>query len=182
MRGFIISLALVFMGATVTSCTTSQEPAKSGSPAAAASDAKPGVVMSDGKAVLTMTLPTGTQTFNEDNKFTAAEGKWQFHFYVWMVKDAKTLDDAAARVPELIKSEFLEFKLVSKKDLIVAGSPAKQLDGSGKEADDHDPGNAEVVLFTVGGKVFAACIHGEGNAPDVRRSFMMTAIQTAKAP
>ncbi|MEI6077802.1 MAG: hypothetical protein WCS94_19625 [Verrucomicrobiota bacterium] len=33
--------------------------------------------------------------------------------------------------------------------------------GGGNEQDDRDPSQADVVVFSVGNKIFAACVHGE---------------------
>ena len=82
---------------------------------------------------------------------------------------------------DIIKSEFLKFKTNMVMDMIVAGSPAKHVTGSGNEADDGDPGNAEVVLFTVGGHVFAGCVHGEADDASKARAAMMTVLRTAQA-
>jgi hypothetical protein len=64
----------------------------------------------------------------------------------------------------------------------IAGAPAKHIIGPGNEADDGDPGNAEVVLFVVGGRVFAGCVHGEFDDASRARPAMMAVLQTAHAP
>ena len=180
MRGYACRLVLLFLAGTVTSCAPSQ-----GTPTAGPhgpDDKNSCVVMSGGKAILRLTLPPGAQPFDKDGLLTVVDAKGYFRFYLWTVNNAPTIDEAAPRIPEIIKGEFLEFKLTGTKELTVADAAAKQFAGSGKEADDGDPGNAEVVLFTVGSHVFAACIHGEGAPSAVARNFMMAAIQTARAP
>jgi len=67
-------------------------------------------------------------------------------------------------------------------DMLVAGAPAKHVTGSGNEADDGDPGNAEVVLFVVRGRVFAGCVHGEFDDASRARAPMLAVLRTAQAP
>jgi hypothetical protein len=175
MRGCILVLSLASLVGVV-SCTPSAK-----TPAGQL-DGKNSCVIADGGApVLRLTLQKGDQAFpDKTNTFVSANKAHRF--YVWVVSGARTLDEAAARVPDVIKSEFVGFKQTGAKDVTVAGAAARQLAGTGTEADDGDPGNAEVVLFAVGGRVFAACVHGEGDAPALHRDFMMSAIQTARVP
>jgi hypothetical protein len=98
------------------------------------------------------------------------------------VPNAVTAADALPRAAELIKSEFIKFKTNGVKDVVIAGAPAKHVTGSGNEADDGDPGNAEVVLFVAGGRVFAGCVHGEFDDASRERAPMMAVLQTAHAP
>lgn len=99
----------------------------------------------------------------------------------WVVPRAATVDEVLPRVPMLIKSEFVEFKPSQATDLTVAGAPAKRLTGPGREADDNDPGSADVVVFKVGSHVFVACNHGEGlDAPTQQR--MLDMLRTVQAP
>jgi hypothetical protein len=100
--------------------------------------------------------------------------------HVWFVANAKTVNDAVPRAAELIKSEFIKFKASSTEDLVIAGAPAKQVTGSGNEADDGDPGHAEVVFFVVGGRVFAGCVHGEFDDASRERAPMMAVLRTAR--
>ena len=65
---------------------------------------------------------------------------------------------------------------------MVADAPAKHVMGRGVEADDFDPGTADVVIFTAGKTVFAACVHGEGNDAAREREPMLAVLETAKGP
>ena len=179
MRGFIGSLVLAFLAGSVISCAPSHGTGTAGNHERG--DGNSSVVTSGGKAVLRLTLPPGARAFDKTEPFTVADAGGNFRFFIWTV-NAGALDEAASSVPDVIKSEFKEFKLADTKELTVAGAPAKQLSGSGFEADDGDPGNAVVVLFRVGGHVFAACVHGEGNPSAAILDFMKGTIQTAKAP
>lgn len=149
-------------------------------PGPATCDKGVSTVTSGGQAALHLTLPPGAKSYDNKGTFVFVDAKEKLRFYVWPVSGLQKPEDAVGRVGEIIKSEFVEFKPAETKDLTVAGKPAKQLSGPGKEADDGDPGNAVVVLFSVDGKVFAACVHGEGIPPATVREFMMTTIQTAR--
>ena len=180
MRGTTIAVLLVVLAGSLTSCGPSKGP----SPAApaVAVDKTPNVVAAGGQPVLRLTLPPGSQTFTKDQTYIVVDSRGIFRFYLWPVNNAGTLDQATTHAAEIIKSEFVDFQPAETKDLTVAGAPAKQPTGAGKEADDGDPGHAVIVLFTVDGRMFAACIHGEGNPPAVQRDFMTSAIQTAQKP
>ncbi len=102
--------------------------------------------------------------------------------YVWAVPNAKTVNDALPRAADIIKSEFLKFKTNAIMDMVIAGAPAKHVTGSGNEADDGDPGNAEVVFFVVGGRVFAGCVHGEADDASKARTAMLAVLKTAQTP
>ncbi|MCY2927750.1 MAG: hypothetical protein NT031_20385 [Planctomycetota bacterium] len=179
MRTFTIHLLLAALAGLAASCTNPQTPS-AGKPEAA-DEKNTAVLTSGGKGVLRLAIPAGAQTFDKDEMLIVAQGKGHCRFYVWTVKNARTLDEAAPRVGEVIKSEFIEFKLTGTKDLTIGGAPARMLAGTGKEADDSDPGLAEVVLFAAGQNVFAACVHGEELLP-AARDLMMTAIHSARLP
>ena len=101
--------------------------------------------------------------------------------YVWAVPNAKSVDEALPRAAEIIKSEFVNFKTNATMDMVIAGAPARHVIGSGNEADDGDPGNAEVVFFAVGGRVFAGCVHGEADDASKARAAMMAVEDGAAA-
>jgi hypothetical protein len=131
----------------------------------------------DGKPALTLKVPAAA-------KITSTNGyvrvvATNLTLYVWAVPNAKTANDAVPRAAEIIKSEFLNFKTNGVMDMEIAGAPAKHVTGSGNEADDRDPGNAEVVLFVAGGRVFAGCVHGEADEAFRARAAMMAVLKTA---
>ncbi len=103
-------------------------------------------------------------------------------FHLWPVASAKTTDEALPRVTELIKGEFVNFKPKSTNDMVIAGALARHISGTGNEADDGDPGGAEVVVFVAGKHVFAACAHGEFDDVARRSKMMLAVLMTAKAP
>ena len=134
----------------------------------------------DGKPALALQVPPSA-------KVTSSNGYINIHttnmsLHVWAVPSAKTAADALPRAAELIKSEFINFKTTATMDLEIAGAPAKHVTGSGNEADDGDPGNAEVVFFAAGNHVFGACVHGEFDDASRSRAPMMAVLRTAQSP
>jgi hypothetical protein len=108
----------------------------------------------DGKPALALTAPAAAKVTSSNGYVNIRTTNMSLH--VWAVPKAATAKDALPRAAELIKSEFIKFKTNGVKDMVIAGAPAKHVTGSGNEADDGDPGNAEVVLFVVG----AMCLPG----------------------
>jgi hypothetical protein len=133
----------------------------------------------DAKPALVLKAPAAAKVLST-NGFVRIQAT-NLTLYVWAVPNAKTVSDALPRAADIIKSEFLKFKTNAVMDMTVAGAPAKHLTGSGNEADDGDPGNAEVVMFTVGGRVFAGCVHGEADDASKARAAMLTVLKTAQA-
>ena len=134
----------------------------------------------DGKPALVLKVPLAA-------KFTSANGYVKLQttnltLHVWAVPNAKTANEAVPRAAEIIKSEFVKFKTTATMDMVIAGAPAKHVTGSGNEADDGDPGNAEVVLFAAGGHVFAGCVHGEFDDASKARAPMLAVLKTAQSP
>jgi hypothetical protein len=97
------------------------------------------------------------------------------------VPGANTVEDGVKSIDKQIAGEFKDFKPDSKADLTVAGSPAKRLAGIGHEADDGDNGEADLIVFKVGGHVFIALAHDEALSPQSRAG-LVALVQTAQAP
>jgi hypothetical protein len=102
--------------------------------------------------------------------------------HLWVIGNASNVTEVVSRAADVIKADVLNFKPSSTNDITIGRAPAKQLLGPGTEADDGDEGDAEVVIFTVGARVFVGCIHGEGKIDPNEHEAMMAALQTAKAP
>jgi hypothetical protein len=85
-------------------------------------------------------------------------------------------------VDDVIKSEVLQFKPTKTEAITVADAEGKHLMGKSIEADDHDPGTTDVVVFAVGKTVLVACVHGEGDAAARQRDAMLKLLKTVKAP
>jgi len=102
--------------------------------------------------------------------------------YIWKIPGVTTVDAGVAQIPTVIASEVVQFVAKTTNTITIAGVVAKQLIGRSVEADDNDPGTADVVVFTTGKAVFAACVHGEGNDAARERAPMLTVLTTAKTP
>jgi len=134
----------------------------------------------DGKAVLQVTMPAGAKATSVNGFLKITTTNLQL--YVWFVPNTKTVAEALPHAAEIIKSEFVKFQPAATNEVQIAGTPAKDLTGPGEEADDNDPGNAETIFFAAGGRVFAACVHGEGEEAKPEHAPMMAVLNTAKAP
>jgi hypothetical protein len=132
----------------------------------------------DGKPALLLKAPQGAK-LTTTNAYLKVVAK-NLELYIWAVPNAKTVDEALPRAAEIIKSEFIKFKPATTKDVKLGEIPGKDVTGPGNEADDEDPGNAEVVFFAVGGHVFAACVHGEFDNAAKEHDPMMAVLATAK--
>ena len=164
MRSFLCGLVLVAMAFT----------------AGAADKTTPISIPTDGSPVLALTVPAKASAATKNGR-TLVRAR-DLYLYVWVVAGASNVTEGVARVADVIKGEVVNFKPATTTDLTVGGAAAKMLVGPSAEADDGDEGNAEVVVFTVGGRVFIACIHGEGKLSPKEHAAMMATLQTAKAP
>ncbi len=165
------SLVLVTLGC---GAATHNESAKQ---AEKASDTKTCAMQAGGHDVLRLTVPNDASCKASDGSVVVNSNNRTVEF--WIVKDAKSVDEALAKVSEQITDEFKNFKETKSTDLSVSGAPAKRQEGSGEEADDGDEGKADVIVFKVGDHVFVACTHGEAlNA--AAQEWMLALVQSAK--
>lgn len=134
----------------------------------------------DTKPVFTLQLLDDWTSEIEGAKTTIRPGRFETHIQIWNVSNANTVQDAIPLVPDMIKSEVTDFKNSDVKDISIADSTGKHIIGSGTEADDGDPSNAEIFLFSCGGKIFLLCAHGEGNGAATARSTILKMLDTMK--
>jgi hypothetical protein len=181
MRNLVRGSLLLIVTGMISGCASGAGGSSAG-PAAAqaekAADTKAWVMQSGGTNVLKLTT-------SADCKGTAKDGALkinapQFEVEVWL-SGAKSVDEATGTVATQIVDEFKDFKADSTTDVTIAGSPAKRLVGPGHEADDGDPGAADLIVFKVGDHVFVACTHGEKLMP-VGEQGLLTIVQTAQVP
>jgi hypothetical protein len=99
---------------------------------------------------------------------------------MWQLSGA-SVADAEKNAATAIVSQVTEFKLTSAIALTIVGNSARQLVGTGMEADDGDPSNAEVTIFTACGKVFLLIAHGEGDGTTKRHGEIMTILSSVIA-
>jgi hypothetical protein len=138
------------------------------------------VPSADKKVTITLELKDGWKTEpTKDDGMTIDIPRSGVHIQVWALSQA-TVEDAAKEVAELIKGQVTKFTVTASKEIRVAEAAARQLTGTGEEADDSDPSNAEVYLFTVEGKVFMVCAHGEGDGTVKNREILTALLASVK--
>jgi hypothetical protein len=133
----------------------------------------------ESKPAIKLTVPEGATAETKGDKTSVQINKLRFH--VWPAK-AKTVAESVPSVPEVIKSEFKWEATESTEEAKIAGKPAKHIKGKGAEADDGDPGTADVVVFSVGKHVFVACADREGKGNEDERKTFLKVLNSAKAP
>lgn len=134
----------------------------------------------DKQASITLELAEEWKTSSsKDGSVTIDVPMSGVHIQVWALSHA-SVDEAEKQVADLIKSQVTKFKVTESKLITVAGADGKQLTGTGEEADDWDPSNADVYLFSVEGKVFMICAHGEGDGSVKNRPLLSTLLASVK--
>ena len=134
----------------------------------------------DNKPVFKMILPPKWSSKKWRNKTILIPPAKYPHIQLWCLTKTKNIKDAVSNISELIKSEVLKFKISQNKDIAVAGVMGKHLIGTGLEADDQDPSNADVYIFSANSKVFVLCVHGEGDEAAKQRNAMKQILSTVK--
>ncbi len=142
-------------------------------------DDKEITILAGEKPALKLSIPKEAEVISKGDKTTIRTK--ELRIYVWRVSTAKTVADVVPNVGEVIKSEFISYVVGATETIKVAGNEAKHLKGKGEEADDNDPGTADVVIFTAGGKVFAACVHGEHEEAAKERPAFLKVIESIVA-
>ncbi len=150
------------------------------SAAAAFAETKDITIDAGGKPALKMSVPKEAEVATKGDKTTIQTKS--LRIYLWHVAKAKSVAEVTPKVGDVIKSEFVKYAAESTDSLKIAGHDATHLKGKGEEADDNDPGTADVVIFTNGKEVFAACVHGEGDEAAKERPAFLKVLESAKAP
>ena len=137
-------------------------------------------IVANGSPALVLTVPQPTTITMKQEK-TAIKTK-DMTLYLWAIPPAQTIDEGVTMISNVVVHEVVEFVAITTNTITVAGAPAKHLMGRAVEADDYDPGTADIVVFTTGKAIFAACVHGEANDAVREREPMLSVLKTAKAP
>jgi hypothetical protein len=166
MRTMIVATAVLFSAAVALSAEGKNDKTVSFPP-------------SKDRPALTLTVPKTAKVTTDAVRMTIDTSK--FNLYLWATK-AKTVDNEVKVVAKTVKSEVVNLKIEKTRTIKVAGADAKHLMAKSNEADDNDPGTTDIVVFTSGGKVIVACIHGENDFAPKNREAMLKMIETAKAP
>lgn len=192
MRTLLSAALLSLLAATIGACsstvdskphTSSATPPTLATPSASATnttaDAKTYTMQSGGRNILQITGPANLRPKAGDGSLDLDGPQYEVEF--WLVPGAQSLDAATNRITPLIADQFKDFKPDHTTSLAVAGAPAKRIHGTGHEADDGDPGEANVIVFKLGNRVFVACHHGEVLTPAGEQA-LDTLVQTAQNP
>jgi hypothetical protein len=70
--------------------------------------------------------------------------------------------EAHTKVATLVADQVKDFAAATTEAVTLGSLPAVRLTGTGTEADDGDPSNAEITLVTVGTTTVLVISHGEG--------------------
>ena len=135
-----------------------------------------------GKPLLGLQLPAGAEikTTGERTSIRAVEA--HLYLQLWPLTKAQTVEAGVGLIPDLLATkDVTDFKATTTNHITIAGAPALHLVGAGKEQDDGDPSEADVAVFTVGNKIFAACVHGEHRVP-AEVTAMLKVLESAKLP
>ena len=135
----------------------------------------------DKKVAMKLTLPVKWTSRVWKNKTILIPPKKYPHIQLWYVSEKKNVEGTVSDIADLIKSEVLKFKIKTNEDIKVAGSSGKHLTGTGLEADDQDPSNADVYIFSVNSKIFILCVHGEGDEAAKLRTAVKNILSTVKS-
>jgi hypothetical protein len=182
MRFFIRNSALLIVTGMLGGCCMETKPAGHSTAAATTvSSTKPYTIPFGGSNVLRITAPADYKAVAKEGSLKFTDPKTNREFEFWLVPGVTTVDAAIAAVPHTIEGEFKNLKPNQTLDVTVAGSPAKRLMGPGNEADDGDPGAADVTVFKAGDHIFVSCIHGETLA-EADRQAMLALLGTAQLP
>jgi hypothetical protein len=134
-------------------------------------------VSTAGAPAFNIDLPAGWTVTTKDAKTVIYPGAKHPHIQVWAT-DATDVQAAEKSVAKLIESEVTHFAPVTSEDKLIAMAPARFLVGTGEEADDGDPSNAEVTLFTVKQTVYVLVSHAEGDGAAKMRQELVRALTT----
>lgn len=133
-----------------------------------------------GKPAVGLTIPEGWTAIPVDAKTSIKTAQKHPHIQVW----ATTAADLAAAhkdVAKIVESEVTHFVDEKTQDLTVGGAKAIALIGTGEEADDGDPSQAEVTFFSMGTVVYVMIAHGEGDGAAKQQAVLRGILASAKA-
>lgn len=186
LRPTLISLFIITP--TLSGCAShhTAPPAASQAAAVGTAPTKAYMLLDNGRQVLRLSAPADApcELSNGAFEMKSRDG----YVNVWLVRGATSIDEGVQKISTTIVSEFKDFKPTSTTSLplspdrgIGGGGSAARVMGSGVEADDNDPGTADVIVFQKGGKVFIACTHGE-SMRSTAQDLMVNLVLTATTP
>lgn len=150
--------------------------------AVTAAEGVPLTVSIGSKPALKLTLPVGWKSTAKGDVTTLLPPQGAPHIQLWPVAEATSVSDVVAKIPAIIVGEVKDFTATSTRELTIAGAPAAQVDGTGTEADDGDPSNAEVTVLSLGGTIYLLVAHGEGDGVTKRHDDVLATLASIAAP
>lgn len=132
--------------------------------------------------VPTFTLPAGWKSVTKANVTTVLPSQGAPHIQLWSIPGATSVADVVAKAPALIVNQVKDFVVSKTAAITVAGAAATQLTGTGTEADDGDPANAEVTVFALSGTIWVLVAHGEGEGTAERHADLLAVLGSITAP
>lgn len=149
---------------------------------AAAADGVSIAIPAKGAAAFTVTAPAGwSAAAGADGSTTLIPAEKRPHIQVWAV-DKKDIDQAVADLATILVPQVKDFVATQRSEITVAGAKALLLVGTGTEADDGDPSNAQVTVFTAAGKVWILVSHGEGPGAAERATDVAALLKSVAKP
>lgn len=131
-----------------------------------------------GPSAFTLTVPDGwSAVAGAEGSTTIRTPQKHPHIQVWPVAGKRTVDAAVADIAAILAPEVKEFVVATRSEVRVGGAAGQLLVGTGSEADDGDPSNAQATVFTVGGAVWVLVSHGEGDGAAERAGDIATALK-----
>ena len=150
--------------------------------AVAVAAAAPSLITIAGKPVLCLQLPAQAEVKTEGARTNIRATEAQLYLQLWPLENAQTVEQGAGLISGFLAAkDVTRFQASVTNHITVAGQPALHLVGDGKEQDDGDPSQADVVVFSVGNKIFAACDHGEDRVP-AEVAAMLKVLDSARLP
>lgn len=122
-----------------------------------------------GAPAFSVTAPEGWSAIaGAEGSTTIALPQKHPHIQVWKITGKRNVDEAAADIAAIVTPQVKDFAVTARSDLRIAGEKALLLIGTGTEADDGDPSNAQTTIFAVGDGVWVLVSHGEGEGASAR--------------
>lgn len=135
-----------------------------------------------GEPAFTVTAPDGWTTIaGFEGSTTINLPQKHPHIQVWKVAGKRNVDEAATDIASILTPQVKDFAVSQRSDVTVAGAKALLLIGTGTEADDGDPSNAQATVFTVGGAVWVLISHGEGDGASQRAADVSNVLKSVAA-
>lgn len=135
-----------------------------------------------GGSSFVITAPEGwMEVAGADGSTTLNPPQKRPHIQVWVVAGKRSVDEVVADIATILTPQVKDFIIAQRTELTIAGAKAQLLVGTGTEADDGDPSNAQATVFSVGGRIWVLVSHGEGEGAAERAADISAMLKTVSA-